>query len=167
MYAVGLLILAADQLTKFAAARLLLAGQSQPLLGPYLSLTVQRNTGAAFGMFPAATTALIALAAIIVIFIAVWGPQIAQSNRLLAAGLAMALGGAAGNLIDRLRLGYVLDFLDLHFWPVFNVADIGITCGAILVVIALFLRTRTDQHYTHTKTQPAPPGHANGPGKGS
>ena len=167
MYAVGLLILAADQLTKLAAVRLLPTGESRPLLGAYLSLTVQRNTGAAFGMFPAATTALIALAAIIIIFIAVWGPQIAQSNRLLATGLAMALGGAAGNLIDRLRLGYVLDFLDLHFWPVFNVADIGITCGAILVVIALFLRTRTDQHNNHTKTQPAQPGHSNGPGKGS
>ncbi len=166
LYAVGLLVLAADQLTKFAAARLLSTGESRPLLGAYLSLTVQRNTGAAFGMFPAATTALIALAAIIIIFIAVWGLQIAQSNRLLAAGLAMALGGAAGNLIDRLRLGYVLDFLDLHFWPVFNVADIGITCGAALVVIALFLRTRTDQRDTHTNTQPAPPGHANGPGKG-
>ncbi|MCK4324791.1 MAG: signal peptidase II [Armatimonadetes bacterium] len=167
MYAVGLLILAADQLTKFAAVRLLPAGESRPLLGAYLSLTVQRNTGAAFGMFPAATTALIALAAIIIIFIAVWGPQMAQSNRLLAVGLAMTLGGATGNLIDRLRLGYVLDFLDLHFWPVFNVADIGITCGAILVVIALFLRTRTNQSDTHTKTQPAPPGHSNGPGKGS
>ena len=105
LYTVALTVLVADQLTKFAAARLLPTGESRPLLGPYLSLTVQRNTGAAFGMFPAATTALIALAAIIVIFIAVWGPQIAQSNRLLAAGLAVALGGAAGNLIDRLRLG--------------------------------------------------------------
>ena len=167
LYAVGLLILAADQLTKFAAASLLLAGESRPLLGAYLSLTVQRNTGAAFGMFPAATTALIALAAIIIIFIAVWGPQVAQSTRLLTVGLGMALGGAAGNLIDRLRLGYVLDFLDLHFWPVFNVADIGITCGAILVVIALFLRTRTNQRDNPTNTQPAPPVHSNGRGKGS
>ena len=166
LYAVGLLVLAADQLTKFAAARLLSTGESRPLLGAYLSLTVQRNTGAAFGMFPAATTALIALAAVIIIFIAVWGPHLAQSNRLLAAGLGMALGGAAGNLIDRLRLGYVLDFLDLHFWPVFNVADIGITCGAILVVIALFLRARTNQRDNHTNTQPAPPGQSNGRGKG-
>jgi len=146
LYAVGLLILAADQLTKLAAARLLPSGESRSLLGTYLSLTVQRNTGAAFGMFPAATTALIALAAVIIIFIAVWGSQMAQSNRLLAAGLGMVLGGAAGNLIDRLRLGCVVDFIDLHFWPVFNVADIGITCGAILVVIALFLRERANQH---------------------
>ena len=167
MYAVGLLILAADQLTKLAAVRLLPTGESRPLLGAYLSLTVQRNTGAAFGMFPAATTALIALAAIIVIFIAVWGPQIAQSNRLLAAGLAVALGGAAGNLIDRLRLGYVLDFLDLHFWPVFNVADIGITCGAILVVIALFLRAQAKQRDNHANAQPAPPARSNSHGKGS
>ncbi len=167
MYAVGLLILAADQLTKFAAARLLLAGESRPLLGAYLSFTVQRNTGAAFGMFPTATTALIALAAVIIIFIAVWGPQMAQSNRLLAAGLGMALGGAAGNLTDRLRLGYVLDFIDLHFWPVFNVADIGITCGAILVVIALFLIARTNPRDNPTNTQPAPPAHSNSHGKDS
>jgi len=150
LYTVALTVLAADQITKFAAARLLPTGESRPLLGPYLSLTVQRNTGAAFGMFPAATIALIALAAIIIIFIAVWSPQIAQSNRLLAAGLAMVLGGAAGNLIDRLRLGYVFDFIDLHFWPVFNVADIGITCGAILVLIALFLRTQANQHDNST-----------------
>ncbi len=150
LYTVALTVLAADQITKFAAARLLPTGESRPLLGPYLSLTVQRNTGAAFGMFPAATIALIALAAIIIIFIAVWSPQIAQSNRLLAAGLAMVLGGAAGNLIDRLRLGYVFDFIDLHFWPVFNVADIGITCGAILVLIVLFLRTQANQHDNST-----------------
>jgi len=165
LYTVGLLILAADQLTKLAAARLLPSGESRPLLGTYLSLTVQRNTGAAFGMFPAATTALIALAAIIIIFIAFWGSQMAQSNRLLAAGLGMALGGAAGNLIDRLRLGYVLDFIDLHFWPVFNVADIGITCGAILVVIALFLRERANQRDNPNNTQPAPPTNSNDSGK--
>jgi len=167
LYAVGLLILAADQFTKFAAVRLLPVGESQPLLGAYLSLTVQRNTGAAFGMFPAATTALIALAAIIITFIAVWGPQLAKSTRLLTVGLGMALGGAAGNLIDRLRLGYVLDFLDLHFWPVFNVADIGITCGAILVVIALFLRARTNQRDNPTSTQPTPPVHSSSRGKDS
>ncbi len=165
LYAVGLLVLIADQLTKFAAARLLPTGESRSLLGAYLSLTVERNTGAAFGMFPAATTALIALAAIIIIFIALWGPQMAQSNRLLAAGLGMALGGATGNLIDRVRLGYVLDFLDLHFWPVFNVADIAITCGAILVVIALFLRARAKQRDNPINTQPAPPIDSNNSGK--
>jgi len=143
LYAVGLLILAADQLTKLAAARLLPSGESRPLLGTYLSLTVQRNTGAAFGMFPAATTALIALAAVIIIFIAVWGSQMAQ-----------------------LRLGCVVDFIDLHFWPVFNVADIGITCGAILVVIALFLGSRTNQPNNSTNAQPAPPTHSNNGGKG-
>jgi len=80
LYAVGLLVLAADQLTKFAAAKLLLTGQSRPLWGTYISLAVQRNTGAAFGLFPAATTALIALAAVIIIFIAVWGTRIAKSS---------------------------------------------------------------------------------------
>ncbi len=157
LYAVGLLVLAADQLTKFAAAKLLLTGQSRPLWGTYISLAVQRNTGAAFGLFPAATTALIALAAVIIIFIAVWGTRIAKSNNLLAAGLGMVLGGAAGNLIDRLRLGYVVDFIDLHFWPVFNVADIGITCGAILVVIAVFLKTRPKQRNASPEAQATPP----------
>ncbi len=156
LYAVGLLVLAADQLSKFAAARLLLVGESRPLCGTYISLAVQRNTGAAFGMFPAATTALIALAAVIVIFIAVWGTRIAKSNNLLAAGLGMALGGAAGNLTDRLRLGHVVDFIDLHFWPVFNVADIGITCGAILVVIAVFLKTRPKQRNASPNAQATP-----------
>jgi len=148
LYTVGLLVLAADQLTKFAAATRLLVGQSRPLWGSYVSLALQRNTGAAFGLFPAANIALIALAALTIVFITVWGTRIAKSNNLLTAGLGMALGGAAGNLIDRLRLGYVIDFIDLHFWPVFNVADIGITCGAILVVIALLLNARTKQRNT-------------------
>jgi len=166
LYVVSLLVLAADQLAKLAAVRLLPPGESRPLLGAYLSLTVQHNTGAAFGIFPAATTALIVLGAIIIIFIALWGLQMAQSNRLLTAGLGMALGGAAGNLIDRLRLRYVVDFIDLHFWPVFNIADIAITCGTILVVIALFLRTRANRHGNSTNRQPAPPIHSDDYGKG-
>ena len=57
----------------------------------------------------------------------------------------MVLGGAAGNLLDRVRLGHVVDFIDFHFWPVFNVADIGITVGALLIVLALIATMHEEQ----------------------
>ena len=77
------------------------------------------------------------MAIVTIVLIAVYGIGMARANRVIAVGLALALGGAAGNLLDRLRLGHVIDFIDLHFWPVFNIADIAITCAAVLIVVAL------------------------------
>ena len=125
LYAVAIAVVVLDQLAKFAVLRLVLASHSTPVLGRYVSLTVQYNTGAAFGMFPSATLCLTILAAVIIVVLIAYGPR---------------LGGAAGNLVDRIRLGQVIDFIDVHFWPVFNVADIAITCGGVLILVALFLR---------------------------
>lgn len=137
LYAIATGVVALDQLIKMAAVMLIEAGQSVPVAGRYLSLTIQHNTGAAFGMFPAASAALIVLAIGIIILIIVYGVRLAGANRWLLWGIGLALGGAVGNLIDRVCLGYVIDFIDVHFWPVFNVADIAITCGAILIIITL------------------------------
>ena len=143
LYAVGAAVLLADQATKLAILRLMPAGASQPLIGPYVSITIRCNTGAAFGLFPSATTLLTVLATAVIVLIAVWGPRLVCSKRLLAVALGMLLGGAAGNLADRVRVGYVIDFIDVHFWPVFNIADIAITCGAMLAAVALLARTCT------------------------
>ena len=139
-YAVTGALLLTDQMTKLAIVMRMNLGQSQPILGPYLSFTVQYNTGAAFGMFGQRTLGLAVLSAVVIAVLVPFGHRAARGNLGLAVALGLALGGAAGNLLDRVRLGYVIDFLDVHFWPVFNVADIGITCGAIMLVLSMVRR---------------------------
>ena len=142
LYAVALAVFILDQLSKLIVLRLVPDGVSRPLWGLYLSLTVHQNTGAAFGLFASGGLALTVLAAAVALLIAAFGPRLAAGNTAMAVGLGLSLGGAVGNLLDRLRLGHVVDFLDVHFWPVFNGADIAITCGAILVLIGLLVHRR-------------------------
>ncbi|MDI6709386.1 MAG: signal peptidase II [Thermoanaerobacterales bacterium] len=123
-----------DQLTKWAVTVFLTRGESVPLIPGVLWLTHARNPGAAFNLFPGHGAALV-MVTLIVIAVAV-----AFHRRLLDLGLglplALILSGGLGNLLDRLRLGQVIDFLDLRFWPVFNLADVYISLGAILIVLA-------------------------------
>ncbi len=136
-YAVAVLVFALDQVTKWAVRQGLPLGASCPVVGRFLSLTHQHNTGAAFGLFPAWTVPLIVVAAVVTIVLVCYGPRAALQSRILSVGLALQLGGAAGNLHDRLRFGHVTDFIDFHFWPVFNTADAAITCGAGLIAYSL------------------------------
>lgn len=122
----GILLL--DQATKLLVVRAFAPGQSLPLL-PVLHLTYVQNTGAAFGLLKGRQFLFILLslavsAWVVGRFLAPRAPHPA-----LRIGYALILGGALGNLIDRIRLGYVIDFLDLRVWPVFNVADSAITLG--------------------------------------
>ncbi|MGC9317283.1 MAG: signal peptidase II [Armatimonadota bacterium] len=135
VYLTAALIVLADQATKLAAVHLLRPVGTVPVLEPYLSFTWATNTGGAFGMLPAATGLLVVTAAVVIAVLVLVAHRVSAS-RLLAVSVALLIGGALGNLIDRLRLGYVIDFIDLHFWPIFNVADIAITVGAGLLIIA-------------------------------
>ncbi len=121
-------------------------------LKSFIYLTLQQNTGAAFSFLAGASGwqrwFFIVLASVISIVLIVWIWRVRQTGPLiLAAGLALVLGGAIGNLIDRIRLGYVTDFFQVWFgnwaFPSFNVADAAISVGAALLVIdALFLSGR-------------------------
>lgn len=133
--AAGILIL--DQISKLAIVARMNEGQSQPIGGPYLSLTVHHNPGAAFGLFATGTVGLAILAAVVTVILVLYGPWATRFSPWLSVALGLTLGGAAGNLVDRVRLGYVIDFIDVHFWPVFNVADIAISCGAIMLVLSV------------------------------
>ena len=139
-YVAAAAVLIGDQLAKLAIVARMSLGQSRPILGTCLSFTVQHNTGAAFGLFAQGTVGLAVLAMVVIAVLLPFGHRAARVSPWLALALGLVLGGAAGNLIDRLRLGYVIDFLDIHIWPVFNVADIGITCGAIMLVISMIRR---------------------------
>lgn len=132
--AVGLV---ADQLTKHLAVRGLTFGAPTAFLGPVASLTLTHNRGAAMGLVPFGAQALAVIGALVVVGVIIWGPRLVGREPVALWGLGLLLGGAVGNLLDRVCLGYVVDFIDFHFWPVFNVADIAVVCGAALVVLGL------------------------------
>ncbi|MCD6041750.1 MAG: Lipoprotein signal peptidase [Burkholderiales bacterium] len=144
-FALAAALVAVDQLTKWAVLANFAYGERLQLTG-FFNLVLAYNKGAAFSMFAEAagwqTPLLIgfALAASgIVAYLILRNPD----KRLFSLGLALILGGAVGNLIDRLRFGYVVDFLDFHamgwHWPAFNVADSGITVGAVILILEGFV----------------------------
>ena len=137
-------IVAVDQLTKAIVRQVLPLGESRSIVPEFLDLTHVHNTGAAFGLlnavdFPYKPIVMIAIAAVALVAIAAYATQLGFHERMARFGLALILGGAFGNLIDRASAGYVVDFVDVywgatHFWA-FNVADSAITIGAILVLL--------------------------------
>ena len=129
----GIIVLV-DQLTKLLALNNL---GSVPIIKNVLHLTLVKNTGAVFGMMHGQNTILIWVSLIVVGFILFYLEDLTESK----AGLimtALVIGGAVGNLIDRIRVGYVIDFIDFRVWPVFNVADSAIMIGVIGLVILSF-----------------------------
>ena len=146
----SMLVVALDQLSKwFVASRFELFEVYQ--LGPMLELTRLHNTGAAFSLLAQAggwqRWFFIGLAAAIGLAIAWWLRSLpARGHQWLTVGLALILGGAVGNGIDRVAHGHVVDFLHFHwqqwYYPAFNVADIAITTGAIMLVIDALMQTR-------------------------
>ena len=138
-YIIIILIVIGDQLTKGLIQQSMVLNQSIPVWDGIFSITYIHNTGAAFSML-AGKTQVLALFQVIIIGV-ILGYYILKgrkSHPLLRISLAMIVAGGIGNLIDRLTLGYVVDFLDFHFWPIFNVADIGVSTGCVLLAGYVF-----------------------------
>ncbi|MEQ8173695.1 MAG: signal peptidase II [Syntrophomonadaceae bacterium] len=137
----GVVIL--DQLSKWAIKTYMAVGQSVPLVKGFLSLTYVQNQGAAFGMLQGKTIFLLlcSVAVLATVIIMNWRRSLPPAWQMLTGLVA---GGAAGNLIDRLGRGYVVDFLDLGWWPVFNVADSALCCAVVFILI-LSLREETGE----------------------
>jgi len=129
----GLLLF--DRLTKLWASNALTLGEARPLLGETIRLTRVHNIGGAFGIFPGTGTLFIAISSLVaaVVLVLLLSPGI--RNKLLLSGLSVVLAGAIGNLIDRVAIGYVLDFFEFRGFPVFNVADACVTVGAGLIIV--------------------------------
>ena len=143
----GVIILA-DQVTKaLVRSNIPFGGQWMPLewLAPYFRFVHWENTGAAFGLFQQGGTIFAILAVIVAVFIVIYYPQIPDDERLMRVSLAMQLGGALGNLIDRIFLGPVTDFISIGIFPVFNIADSSITIGVGLLILALWLNERKEK----------------------
>jgi len=131
----ALVVLVADQVSKDLVRHGLQHGRVIDLLGGLVRLDFTRNTGAAFGMFRAGGVVLPAIALLVAAGIALSYQRVARSGTLVRLGLGFILGGAIGNLLDRVRFGYVVDFVDLRWWYVFNVADSAIVAGVGLIVL--------------------------------
>ena len=132
---ISLAVLAADQLAKALVAARFQPGDSVPLL-PLLRLTYVQNTGAAFGLFKGGQLVFILVSLGVIGWILRETVRAGgQAGRAWLAAAGLVLGGAAGNLLDRVRLGHVIDFIDLRVWPVFNVGDAAITVGVALLIL--------------------------------
>jgi len=147
---IGLIILVVDQLSKAWIRANLLEGQSLFKLG-FFRITYVHNTGAAFGLFQDQSfiltiVAIVAISVILVyaLFISRFFPWL--ESKLSKSALGLLLGGTVGNLIDRLRLGYVTDFIDFSYWPAFNLADASVTVGVILFAYSLLRSAKIEKH---------------------
>lgn len=134
--AVVLAILAIDQVTKAVMVDWIGPGSSDrrvDMIGTWIAFEYVQNTGAAFGILRGQTWLLSVLAMLVASgFVAMFWSHLPQ-DRLLRFSVALVLGGAIGNLVDRVRLGYVVDFMAVGAWPRFNVADSAITIGLVLL----------------------------------
>lgn len=134
--AIALSAVGADQLTKQVVARTLALGEETHIVGPFSIHHVQ-NSGIAFGLFSQATSIVIVLTALAVAWMVVFFARAGQRHPILPVALGFVLGGSISNLVDRVRLGHVTDFLDVRWWPAFNLADSFIVIGVAILFAAL------------------------------
>lgn len=134
------LVFIADRLSKYVILKSLAAGEPVKVIPGIFHITLVLNDGAAFGLLRSWTIFFIcfSFAAIaLMLLIAAKAPRL---DMLSATALALILGGASGNIVDRLKFGYVIDFLDFRIWPVFNIADSAISIGIALVVSSFIIK---------------------------
>jgi len=154
----AMLTLLADQITKYLAMTYLapmVMWAPIPAWGDFFTFTYTTNTGVAFGLFKDLGPLFVGVAVIVIAAIVVYQQQVPDDAWLVRLALGLQLGGAAGNLLDRLRLGHVVDFIHFHFWPVFNVADSSIVIGVALLAITMLREERLERGRPAV-TQPDP-----------
>lgn len=143
MALIAVAVVALDQLVKVLVRTGITPGQVVPVI-PGLDLVHTTNTGIAFGLFAGSTQVIAMLTLLAIAVIALVLVAYAGEHRLVPVGGGLLLGGAVGNLIDRISREGVTDFIAIGAWPPFNVADIAVTSGALLLVLALVLASGDD-----------------------
>jgi signal peptidase II len=154
--AIALAAVAADQLTKRIVASHLALDQGDHIVGPFWIHHVQ-NSGIAFGLFSSRTAAVIVLTGIAVVWMLVFFARSGARHPVLPVALGLVIGGSMSNLLDRVRLGYVTDFLDLRYWPAFNLADSFIVIGVGILLAALVAAEREPRRARHARDAAARP----------
>jgi signal peptidase II len=145
-----------DQYTKTVVRTNLNIGETWapwPWLMPYARIVNWKNYGAAFGMLPILKNLFTGLAIVVSLAIIYYFPQVERKDWWLRLAMELQLGGAVGNLIDRLRQGYVTDFVSLGNFPVFNVADASISTGVAVLVIGMWWKGREEQRIAMNSAQ--------------
>lgn len=142
IFIIVVITLSLDQLTKFLVTKSLSLNQSIPLIKGVFHVTLIHNRGAAFGILKNQVPLFIftSILTICLIFLKLQNNKHSGSYSI---SLSLILAGALGNLIDRIVLGYVIDFLDFRIWPVFNLADSVITIGAVLLGYSILIKSKT------------------------
>ena len=139
---VAVAALCADQLTKAIVTNRLDLGDAVHVIGPF-SIHHVTNSGIAFGLFASATPIVILLTSLAVAWMLYFFARSGSRHPVLPVALGLVIGGSVSNLIDRVRLGHVTDFLDVRFWPAFNLADSFITIGVAILLLALMAADRS------------------------
>ncbi len=131
------LILIADRLTKILVFNAISPNQTIGIVPGIFHLTLVLNKGIAFGLFRGMRLLFIITSLAIIVLIFIYMQKSRSRDLLNRVSIGLIIGGALGNLFDRLKFGYVIDFLDFQVWPVFNIADSSITVGAIILVLRI------------------------------
>ena len=140
LYFIILIIVFADQLIKFYIINNFSYGQSLAIIENIFHLTFVKNTGAAFGIFKGGNIFFIVISSLIILFLLFYFYYYFKRNFYTKISFGLIIGGAIGNLIDRIKLNYVVDYLDFRIWTVFNLADSAIVVGAGILMIYIIIK---------------------------
>lgn len=138
-----------DQLSKYIISNKMYLGQSIKLIGSFLRLTYAKNPNAAFGIPIGSPILMIILTSIAIVLLIFYFFRLKDNGNLIYVGLAMIIGGAIGNLIDRIRMRQVIDFIEIGVkrfkWPIFNIADSFVTIGIIIILCIWIFHKKRDE----------------------
>jgi signal peptidase II len=160
------MVVALDQMTKALVNDFMTLHESRTIVEGLVRLTYVQNRGAAFGILseaglPYQSVLFSAVSLLALLAIALYAWRMPVHSRLPQTALALVMGGAIGNLLDRARLGYVIDYVDVywgaHHWPAFNVADSAITIGVALLVLDILRSPQVEESKAEIAVQPATP----------
>jgi signal peptidase II len=151
--AIAFAAIAADQLTKHIVTSRLALDEGTHVVGPFWIHHVQ-NSGIAFGLFASATAVVIVLTGVAVAWMLTFFARSGARHPILPLALGLVIGGSLSNLLDRVRLGYVTDFLDVRYWPAFNLADSFIVVGVVILFIVLLFTDREPRRRRITDASP-------------
>lgn len=143
LFAIATVMIVLDQWSKGWIRQNIALGEEIypiPFLAPFFRFTFWHNTGAAFGIFQDANIPLLILSSIVSVLIIWYYHQVYEEPLIVRISMGLILGGAIGNIIDRIQLGYVTDFIAVGRFPVFNVADSCVTVGVLLMLLGLFIQ---------------------------